>query len=220
MKNPIKPTLKTELFPLLLILFSLISSLYFFQSMPEQVPAHWNFKGEVDRLANASSHILMINLILIGLYLLFIFLPLIDPNKKRYEQFRKIYHIFKNIFLLFLAGIFLLTNLNAVGYNINISIYIPVAVGILFMIIGNYLGKIKMNWFMGIKTPWTLSSEEVWNKTHRLGGKLFMLSGLLIALDGFLPVNYQIPVFILAIMIILIGTIGGSYFIYKKNIKI
>jgi len=185
--------------------------------MPEKIPVHWNFKGEIDRWGNASSHVLMINLILIGLYLLFIFLPLIDPNKKRYEQFKKVYHIFKNIFLLFLAGIFFLTNLNALGYDLNINIYIPLAVGVLFMIIGNYMAKIKMNWFMGIKTPWTLSSEKVWNKTHRLGGKLFMLSGILIALTGFLPTNYRLPIFILAIIIILVGTIAGSYFIYKRH---
>ncbi len=217
MKNPIQPKLKTEILPILLIIFSIVSSLYLFQLMPEKIPVRWNFEGQVDRFGNSSSHILIINLILIGLYLLFIFLPCIDPNKKRYAEFKKIYHIFKNILLLFMAGIFFLTNLNAVGYSINISIYIPLFVGILFVIIGNYMAKIKMNWFMGIRTPWTLSSEDVWNKTHRLGGKLFMLSGVLIALTGFLPTNYRMLIFILAIGLILIGTIGGSYFIYKKH---
>lgn len=118
-----------------------------------------------------------------------------------------------------MSGIFFLTNLNAIGYNINIGVCIPFTVGILFMIIGNYMGKIKTNWFMGIRTPWTLSSEEAWNKTHRLGGKLFMLSGLLIAIDGFLPLNYRMPIFILAISIILIGTFLGSYLIYLKTKK-
>jgi len=219
MSNPIKPTWKTEIIPILLISFSIISSGLIFLQMPSQIPTHWNFKGEIDNWGNASTHLLTINLILIALYLLFIFLPLIDPNKKRYEQFKKIYHIFKNIILSFLALIFFLTNLNAVGIKTNIAIYIPILVGILFIIIGNYMGKIKMNWFMGIRTPWTLSSEEAWNKTHRLGGKLFIFSGILIAIDGFLPLSWRLPVFIIAVATILIGTILGSYLIYLKTKK-
>ena len=121
--------------------------------------------------------------------------------------------------VLFFALIFFLTNLTAIGYNINISTYIPLLVGLLFIIIGNYMGKIKMNWFMGIRTPWTLSSEETWNKTHQLGGKLFMISGLLIAIQVFLPEKYALPIFILAIANILIGTIFGSYLIYLKTKK-
>jgi len=217
MTNPIKPKFKTEILPILLIIFSLISSYYLFQKMPERIPIHWNIKGEVDSWGNSLSNIITINSILIGIYLLFLALPYIDPRKERYKQFSKIYHIFKNIMLLFLASIFFLTNLNAIGYPININICIPLMIGILFIIIGNYMAKIKMNWFVGIKTPWTLSSEEVWNKTHRLGGKLFMFSGLLIASEGFLPINYRLPIFILAMAIILIGTIFGSYIIYSQT---
>ena len=219
MSNPIKPTFKTEILPILLIFFSIISSGLIFLQMPQKIPTHWNFQGEVDNWGTSSSHILTINLVMVGMYFLFLLLPYIDRRKERYKQFRKIYHIFKNIIILFFALIFFLTNLNAIGHTININIYIPLMVGLLFIVIGNYMAKIKMNWFMGIRTPWTLSSEEVWNKTHRLGGKLFMLSGLLIAIEGFLPINYRLPIFILAIAIILIGTIFGSYLIYLKNKK-
>ena len=219
MKSPIKISFKTEILPILLIIISIVSSFYFLQQMPEKIPTHWNFQGKIDNWGNSSSHILTINSVMIGVYLLFLALPYIDPRKKRYEQFKKIYHIFKNIIILFFALIFFITNLSAVGYNINVSTYIPLMVGLLFIVIGNYMGKIKMNWFMGIRTPWTLSSEETWNKTHQLGGKLFMLSGMLIALEGFLPINYRLPIFILAITIILIGTIFGSYLIYLKTKK-
>ena len=219
MKSPIKVSFKTEILPILLIIISIVSSFYFLQQMPEKIPTHWNFQGKIDNWGNSSSHILTINSVMIGVYLLFLALPYIDPRKKRYEQFKKIYHIFKNIIILFFALIFFITNLSAVGYNINVSTYIPLMVGLLFIVIGNYMGKIKMNWFMGIRTPWTLSSEETWNKTHQLGGKLFMLSGMFIALEGFLPINYRLPIFILAITIILIGTIFGSYLIYLKTKK-
>lgn len=219
MSNPIKSNFKTEFLPILLIIFSIISSWIMFSQMPEQIPTHWNFQGEIDNMSSSSSHVLTINLVMVGMYLLFLLLPYVDPRKKRYEQFEKIYHIFKDVIILFFALIFFLTNLNAIGYNVNINIYIPLMVGLLFIVIGNYMAKIKMNWFMGIRTPWTLSSEEVWNKSHRLGGKSFILSGLLIALDGFLPENYRIPIFILATSIILIGSIFGSYLIYLKTKK-
>ena len=219
MKNPIKTNFKTEILPILLIIFSLISSYFLLQKMPEKIPIHWNIQGKVDNWGNGLSNIITINSILIGTYLLFLILPYIDPRKKRYEQFSKIYRIFKNIIILFFTLIFFLTNLNATGHIINMNIYIPLMIGLLFIVIGNYMAKIKMNWFMGIRTPWTLSSEEVWNKTHRLGGKLFILSGLLITSEGFLPNNYKLPIFILAIAIILIGTIFGSYLIYSKTKK-
>ncbi len=219
MKNPIKPTWKTEILPILLIVFSIISSFYFFQQMPEKIPTHWNFKGEIDNWGSSFSHLITINLVMIGIYLLFLFIPYIDPRRERYEQFKKVYHIFKSVLLLFFALILLITNLSAIGYSINISIYIPLMIGLLFIILGKYMSKIKMNWFMGIRTPWTLSSEEVWNKTHSFGGKLFMLSGLLIAIEGFLPVNYRLPIFILAIATILIGTTLGSYLIHLKTKK-
>ena len=219
MKNPIKSNFKTEILPILLIIFSIVSSWIMFSQMPEQIPTHWNFKGEVDNWGTSFSHVLTINLVMIGMYLLFLLLPYIDPRKERYQEFQKVYHIFKNVMLLFFTLIFFLTNLSAIGYDLNIGLCIPLIVGLLFIVIGNYMSKIKMNWFMGIRTPWTLSSEKVWDKTHHLGAKLFMISGLLIAIDGFLPENYRVPVFILAIAIILIGTIFGSYLIYLKTKK-
>ncbi|MFH1583086.1 MAG: SdpI family protein, partial [Candidatus Falkowbacteria bacterium] len=82
-----------------------------------------------------------------------------------------------------------------------------------------YMGKIKMNWFMGIRTPWTLSSEEVWNKTHRFGGKMFILAGLLMVAEIFLPTGWKLPVFIIMMVTLLAGTVGYSYFAYLKEKK-
>jgi len=81
------------------------------------------------------------------------------------------------------------------------------------------MGKIKMNWFVGIKTPWTLSSEENWNKTHRFGGKMFILAGILMMVQNFLPVMLRLPIFIISIAGLLFGTIGYSYILYLKEKK-
>ncbi|MDD3284233.1 MAG: SdpI family protein [Patescibacteria group bacterium] len=217
MKNPIKMNLKTEILPILCVIFSGVSSIMLYPKMPEKIPIHWNFRGEIDNWGNSFSHVIAINAMIIGIYLMFIFMPYLDPKKERYEQFEKIYHIIKNVLMIFLTGILFMTNLSAIGYPINVALYIPIAVGILFIILGNYMGKIKPNWFVGIRTPWTLSSEETWNKSHRLSGKIFMLSGFLIAINGFLPEILRLPVFIFAIVIILFGTLVGSYIIYRKN---
>ncbi|MDD5071308.1 MAG: SdpI family protein [Patescibacteria group bacterium] len=218
MPNPIKPTIKTEILPLLILLATAISSFYFYAHFPERVPTHWNFAGEVDSWGPRSSAFI-IPAVMAGMYLLFMFLPFIDPKKERYGQFRKVYHIFKGIIIVFMAILYFATSLNGLGHNLPIGVIVPVGVGLLFIVIGIYMKEIKSNWFVGIRTPWTLSSEEVWDKTHRFGGKAFMLAGLLITLDSFLPISWRLPVFIAAMVILLFGTIGYSYFAYSKEKK-
>ncbi len=218
MTNPVKPTLKTEILPLLILVAAIISSFYFYSHFPEKVPTHWNFAGEVDDWGSRAIAF-VIPAVMVGIYILFLVFPFLDPKKEKYEQFSKVYHVFKGVMILFMAMLYFATSLNILGYNLPIGIIVPVGVGVLFIIMGNYMGKIKSNWFFGIKTPWTLSSEEVWNKTHRFGGKMFMLGGVLIALDSFSPIDWRLPIFIIAIIIVLLGTVGYSYLVYLKEKK-
>ena len=81
--------------------------------------------------------------------------------------------------------------MQGLGYNVPMSYIVPVIVGLIFIIIGNYLQRVRSNYFMGIRTPWTLSNETVWKKTHRLSGKLFFIGGLLILVSAFLPEEYK-----------------------------
>jgi len=115
--------------------------------------------------------------------------------------------------------IYMIIGLNGLGYNLPVGVIMPGLIGLLFIVLGNYLGKIKMNWFMGIRTPWTMSSENVWNKTHRFGGKMFILAGLLMIAQIFLPLNFRLPVFIFSIAVILFGTVGYSYLVYLREKK-
>lgn len=219
MPSPIKPTIKTEILPIILVLIAVVSSFYFYSNFPERVPIHWNFKGEVDNWGSPELAAFLFPSIIIGIYLLFLVMPYIDPKKDRYKQFRKVYHIFKTLIIVLMAVIYFIASLNALGYNISVGIWIPVLVGLLFIIIGNYMAKIKPNWFMGIRTPWTLSSEEVWNKTHRLGGKLFIIAGILMLLQIFIPTSWRMPIFIVMIVMITLGTIGYSYLLYRAEEK-
>ncbi|OGF25222.1 hypothetical protein A2331_05935 [Candidatus Falkowbacteria bacterium RIFOXYB2_FULL_34_18] len=217
MPNPIKPNLKTEIIPILLILVLGISSFYFYSYFPERVPIHWNFAGEPDNWGSPLFAAFMLPALISIMYLFFLFLPTVDPKKERYAQFHKIYHIFKTIIMFFMAVIYFVASLNALDYNIPIDVYIPLLIGLMFIIMGNYFSKIKPNWFIGIRTPWTLSSEYVWNKTHRFGGKIFMLGGLALMLVSLFPPIWRMVILFTTVIIIIFGTVGYSFLIYIKE---
>jgi uncharacterized membrane protein len=219
MTNPVKPTIKTEFIPLLLIILTLASGVFFYNNLPERIATHWNFAGEIDGWGSGKAQAIAMPLLAIGMYLLFLLLPYLDPKKERYEQFNKVYHIFKGIILALMVVIYFIIGLNGLGYNLPVGVIIPGLIGVLFIVLGNYLGKIKMNWFIGIRTPWTMSSEEVWNKTHRFGGKMFILAGFLMIAEIFLPLSWKLPVFIIMMAVLLLGTVGYSCFVYLKEKK-
>jgi uncharacterized membrane protein len=217
--NPIKPTIKTEILPIIIIILMAILSYFFYQSFPDEVPMHWNIQGEVDDYGSKAMGAFLMPAMAFGMYLLFLALPLMDPKKERYKEFRKVYHIFKILLLSFFLIIYLLIATASFGYEVNIGAWVSAMVGILFILLGNYFGKIKPNWFMGIRTPWTLSSEEVWNKTHRLGGKVFILGGLTMALITLFPPAWQSIVFVVLILTIVLVPIVYSFLLFRKNNK-
>jgi uncharacterized membrane protein len=118
-----------------------------------------------------------------------------------------------------LLALYFIVGFNALGYDISVAFWVPFLVGMLFVLIGNYMAKIKMNWFVGIKNPWTLSSEKVWDKTHRFGGKVFIISGLVIAFMNVLPSNWRLPVFIVTILMMTFGVFLYSYLLFNKEKK-
>lgn len=214
MFNPIKLTLKSEILSLFLIFVSFASSFYFFINFPDRVPMHWNFEGDIDGYGSAFSAAFLAPALMVFVYLLFLVLPYTDPKKDRYEQFAGVYSIFKNLIILFLAILYFISSFNALGKNVPVEILTPALVGLLMVILGNFMKQIKTNWFVGIRTPWTMSNEIVWNKTHAFGGKVFVLAGLLMMLSPLLPINFRVPTFIIAIVVILLGTVVYSYFAY------
>jgi len=219
MKNPIKPTLKTEIIPLFFVLVSVITSFIFYSKFPNRVIVHWNFTGEANGWAGKGFAAFFFPCIIALTYFALLFLPITDPKKDRYEEFRRIYHKFKIIFIAFFTAIYLIASLKNIGFNFNMGIVIPELIGIMFIIIGNYLGKVRRNWFLGIKTPWTLSSDIVWNKTNRFGGKIIMIIGGLMIMIGFFQTRL-IAIYLMALYIALFSSIFiYSYIIYLKEQK-
>lgn len=140
---------------------------------------HWNLQGKVDRWVTKSLiNVMLFPLIAIGIYLLMLFLPYLDPKKDKYNKFLKVYQIIKYAIIIFHCVMFGIIMFTTIGYNVPMVKAITICVSILFIIICNYLGKVKQNWFLGIKLPWTLANEKAWNKTHRLRGYFFIASGI------------------------------------------
>jgi len=219
MNSAIKINIKSEIFPLLILMIIFVFSLYFYKHFAGSVPVHWNLSGKADSWSSPFKASFLLPVIALFVYLLFLILPKIDPKKERYKQFTKTYNIFKNIILLYLLAVYLLIGLNALGYSINIIVATTSLLGSLFIIIGNYMSKIKMNWFLGIRTPWTLSSENVWNKTHRLGAKIFVFTGIVFLFIGYVSSFWRIFIFIALGIIMITSTVFYSYYLYNKEQK-
>lgn len=219
MTSPIKLTFKSEAFCWLMIIIAIALSFYFYAHWPNMVVSHWNFQGQPDGYSSKTFNAVFFPLLLLGMYLMFILLPLLDPKKERYGEFEKVYHIFKTLILSCLFIIYLAAGFYNLGYAINIGIIIPLIIGLLMIIMGNYMGKLKKNWFMGIRTPWTLSSDNVWNKTHRVGGWMFIVFGLCIITSPMLSPDWGLAIFIGGAILAVVGTFAYSYIAYLQENK-
>ena len=207
---------KTIFFGIVGALF--IIGIFLYSSMPEQMASHWNSNGEIDGYMSKFWGVFLTPLMSLGLIIIFLLIPKIDPLKANIEKFRKYYDEFVVLILLFLTYVYFLTIFWNLGYRFNMSIMIFLMIAPLLYYSGILIENAKRNWFIGIRTPWTLSSEKVWNKTHKLGGKLFKLSGALVLL-GILLEKYALFFVILPIILSSVYLFVYSYFEYQKENK-
>jgi uncharacterized membrane protein len=207
---------KKEIFPILLILAIFAVGLYFWPQLPDRVPSHWNAYGQIDGWSSKTFAILFFPALIAGLYLLLSFVPLMDPLKINIELFSHFYFWFKTVFILFFGAVFFLTIYAGLGHALDIGRFILPGIAILFFFLGLFMPKIRKNYTIGIRLPWTLHSEIVWDKTHKLGGKLFIALAIIIVLSSFLPAPYPYSVLISGIIVLLAILIWYSYREWKK----
>jgi uncharacterized membrane protein len=219
MKYPLKTSIKTELIPGIITAASLLFGIYFYIHFPQVVVGHWNFVGEPNGYLSKFWGAFALPLVIIGVYFLFFILPILDPLQERYTSFSKAYQFIRNAVLIALFIIFITGGAYNLGYPVKIGMVVPVVIGLMLLAVGNHLGQIKPNWFVGIRTPWTLSSERVWNKTHKIGGRMFILFGILLVIIPFLPQALGISFFILGIVLLIAVPIVYSYILYKEETK-
>lgn len=207
---------KINLAILVITLFSFCLSSYFYPEMPEQMASHWNAQGEVDGHMAKIWALYLIPGITLLIYLMFLVIPKIDPLKKNIEKFRFWFDGFILLmvsFFFYLYGLILAWNL---GYTFNMTFMILPAIGVLFIFISYLLQNAKRNWFIGIRTPWTLTSDIVWRKTHHLGSILFRVSGIIIVFSVFFQ-NYAIWIVLISTLFAGLYPLVYSYFEYQKH---
>src|SRR5665647_1367719 len=201
------------------LLITLALTIVVYPTVPEKVVSHWNAAGQADGSMPKFWGLGLIPIIMISMVGLFAVLPRIDPYKKNYEKFRDYYEGFILLFILFMLAIQAQIILWSMGYQVSPNLTFPLLIGTLFIYIGFLLGHAEQNWFVGIRTPWTLSSETVWKKTHEIGGKLFKIAGI-ISFFGVLAGAYAFLFILVPVLIVAVFTVAYSYFEYQKEIKI
>jgi len=209
---------KKELPLVILIIIIFITSFYLYPRMPERMPTHWNAAGEVDGYGNRFVGLFLIPIFLVGFYLLFLFLPKIMVYQKNFEKFKNYFYGFKVVFILFFITVYIAMLLPNFGIHKNMSYFMIPAISILFFYVGYMLKFAKRNYFIGIRTPWTLASEKVWDKTHQLGSKLFMTFAL-IMLSSIFFVKQMVWFILIPLITMVLYLFIYSYLEYRKEVK-
>ncbi|WCN36606.1 SdpI family protein [Aneurinibacillus uraniidurans] len=209
--------MKSKWLGFLLILLAFGVTLFCYRMLPEQFPIHWGIDGSVDRYEHKAFGAFLLPVIMLILVPLMLFLPKVDPRKDNYVRFGKTYELITNGILLFLFVFQILALSLSLGWIHNTNYFIPVFLGVLFIFLGNYMPKIKQNYFFGIRTPWAIANEDVWRRTHRFGGKVLVIAGILFIGTILLPTSLQSTVIIIVLCVSLIITYLSSYFFFVKG---
>ncbi len=182
-----------------------------------QVPIHWNAAGQPDNYGNKVVGIFLMPLVAVGIVLLFSLIRYVDPLRANIARSGQALRATLVGTLLFMLALHVATMLNIAGYDFNVGYVAAPAVGLLFIILGNYMGKIRRNYMFGVRTPWTLASELSWNKTHRFAGKLFVATGAVIVLVTLWNPAWAFYALMGGVGVTLVLTMAYSYWVWKND---
>lgn len=213
MKNKIKFKKESVISVIISILLFALVNLLFYKKMPETLPTHWGFNNKIDGYSSKFTTLITTPLLLIFLNIFSCFMLDNDPKNKDKNNF--VITIGKATIPLVMLITFVISVFYGLGKKINVMVIISIFVGFLLILIGNYLPKTKRNYTVGIKLPWTLNSDENWNRTHRLAGYFFILGGIFFLLTPFIGNEYLI---FLTFMIIGIIPAIYSFYLYKNGV--
>lgn len=212
----IKKYKKTLILTAILILLPMLIGFIFWDKLPDQLATHFGSNGEPDGWSSKTFAVIVLPVLLVAVHLACFFITFADPKKQHIDP-----KLFKLILWLcpviswFGCGT---TYAHALDMEFNITNIGMILVGVLFIIIGNYLPKARQNYTVGIKLPWTLHDEENWNRTHRLAGKLWMVCGLLFVIVSFFGLGISWIAMILGLIMVFVPA-GYSFLYYLKNQK-
>lgn len=206
----------TETFILVLLGLQGIASFLLYPGLPDRLPTHWNIHGQVDGTMPKIQGLLVPLGINLGLYILLLAIPYLDPKKKM-AQFRNTYGWIRLSVHIFMALLFVAMMANSLGYKISMDRIVPALVSILIIILGNLMGKMRPNYFIGIRTPWTLESPTVWQKTHRISGPVWVAAGLVGLVGSLLGGSWAFVLLFFPLMLAVAFSIGYSWYAFKME---
>lgn len=192
-------------------------SVWAYPRLPEMVTTHWSLRGTPDGYSSRLWAVALMPLVMAVMTVAFNVLPKLDPRRENYAKFISSYWLIANAIIVFVGVGHALILANGLGYTVQVDRLMPIGVGLLFVFLGNYLTRIEPNWFIGIRTPWTLSSDVVWRRTHRTGGWLFVIGGLIIAAGAFAPRGAFMPLLVTTIVLVTLIPVVQSYVLWKRE---
>jgi immunity protein, SdpI family len=185
--------------------------------IPERVPVHWGLDGRPDRFGGRVEALLVPSLLALGLYVLLRVLPRFDPGRENYRSFASTYDLIRFLVLAAVAAVTVLTVLATTGRVEMRPDRVATLIGCLLVALGGVLGKVRPNWFVGIRTPWTLSSARSWTRTHRIGGWLFVTGGLATVVAGLAWPAMAFTVLTASVGASAVVSIAYSYWVWRTD---
>ena len=210
--------LKKEMPLMAFLLLMFISSTVLYRYVPEKIPTHWNAKGEIDGYSGKFLGLFLLPIIASILYILFLVLPAIMPYRNNIEKIEGKFYWLKAIMLAFFAVLYLASILSSFGIQINIIYVMMPSLAVIFYYIGYLMKYTKRNFFIGIRTPWTLVSDKSWDMTHKKASVLFRFYGLLIMTTLFFP-SYAFLFLLISLIPLILYLVVYSYLIYRGEKK-
>ncbi len=201
------------------LMLMLAGSAYVWMQTPAgtEIPVHFDASGTPDRYGSKAEGLLMLPAITILLSVLMSQLPRFEPRKSNLAQSEKVYKVVWALLIAVMVVVHAGVLASVLGYNLKMEMVVPIVVGFMLMAIGNYMGKMRSTWFMGIRTPWTLTSELSWNKTHRLGGRMFIVLGLSLMLAAFTQTQLWAGIIGVGTVAMVIFLFVYSYMVWKQD---
>jgi uncharacterized membrane protein len=209
----IKKHLKTLIITSILTLLPILAGIYLWNTLPEQVPSHWDVNGEIDGWSSKPFFVFGLPCIMLAAQWLCVLGTAADPKKANHSG--KVMQLVLWIIPVLSIILSAMTYMVVLGHTVRVEVIMPLIIGLVFTIIGNYLPKCKQSYTVGIKIPWTLHSEGNWNRTHRFAGRLWLVCGLGIMLTAFIGGFW---VFLPIVLVMVLAPMVYSYVLHRKGI--
>jgi len=211
--------MRSRWFGLVIAALALALSVWAYARLPESIATQWDAQGVPNGYSPRLWVVAMLPLVILVVTGLFNVTPVIDPRRANYPKFWDTYWLIANAILAFVGVAHVLVIAHGMGYTVPVERLLPLGLGLLLAFLGNYLTRVQPNWFVGVRTPWTLSSDTVWRKTHRTAAWLLVVGGLVIAGSAFTPGMAFVPIMVATVAVVTLIPVVQSYVLWKREQK-